>query len=142
MSEKPNVALPADQMKDLVTAISTAITEARKPVVTEREQAQIEDDQNRRRENAAAFKDMKEQEKRGQALCDHRTRLITGADTGSAVVANKNGRGDVIFFICQHCRLVCMPVPEGGKKGYLDGVLYDTDKYNQFFTEKLNTGGI
>jgi hypothetical protein len=144
MSEKSStsaVALPNDQLKDLAAIISTAIQEARKPVISDREKAQVEDDQKRRKENAEAFKATKENEQRQQTICDHRTRLVTGADTGSAIVANKNGRGDVTFFICQHCRLVCRPEEEG-LKGYIDGVLYDTAKFNQFFIEKINTGGV
>lgn len=142
MSDKANAAvvngLDANQLKDI---LSTVIAEARKPVLTEKDKAEIEDQQRVRRENAAAFKDQEEGKQRLQTICDHRTRLVTGADTGSAVVAVKNGRGDVIFFICQHCRLVNRP-EEDGKKGFIDGVLFDTDRFNRFFIEKVNTGGV
>lgn len=136
--EAGSVGLSADQLKEI---LSSVIAEARKPVVTEREKAEIEDQQKTRRENAAAFKEQEESKQRRQKYCDHRTRLVTGADTGSAIVANKNGKGEVQFFICQHCFLVTLP-EQDGRKGYVDGVLYDTAKFNQFFLEKVNTGGI
>lgn len=140
MSEKANaVALPpADQLKDILTAV---IAEARKPVVTEKEAAEVAAMQKIRQENAENFKANELQIQRNQKICDHRTRLITGADTGSAIVGVKSGDGKVIFFICQHCRLVTRP-EETGKTGYVDGVLYDTNKFNQFFIEKVNTGGV
>ena len=140
MSEKATAVtgITAADLKEVLTAV---VEEARKPVVTEREKAEIEAMQQIRKENAEAFKVDEAAKQRRQQICDHRTRLITGADTGSAIVANKNGRGDVLFFICQHCHLVTRPEEEG-KKGYVDSVLYDTQKFNQFFIEKVNTGGV
>lgn len=144
MSEKANVAgLDKDSLKEVLQAV---IAEARKPVLTDREKAEIADSQKRREETAASFKQMKDNEQHRQLhVCDHRTRLITGADTGSAIVANKTGKGDVQFFICQHCFLVCAPeqVIEGQmRKGFHDGVLFDNNKFNEFFIQKINTGGI
>lgn len=138
MSDKASAVITADQLKDI---LSTVVAEARKPVLTERDKAELEDQQRTRKENAEAFKAAELGKQRQQQICDHRTRLITGADTGSAVVANKNGKGEVQFFICQHCFLVCRPEEET-RKGYVDGVLYDTNKFNQFFIEKVNTGGV
>lgn len=138
MSEKSNVALSAEQLESVLTKVVEA---ARKPVITEHDRAELEAQQQTRKENAANFKAMEEGIQRHQMICDHRTRLVTGADTGSAIVANKNGKGEVLFFICQHCRLVTRPNEEG-KSGFVDSVLYDTAAFNKFFAEKINAGGV
>jgi hypothetical protein len=138
MSEKSNVALSAEQLESVLTKVVQA---AREPVLTERDKAEMEAQQQTRKENAENFKQMEAGIQRHQQICDHRTRLCTGADTGSAIVANKNGKGEVVFFICQHCRLVTRPTEEG-KSGFVDSVLYDTATFNKFFAEKINTGGI
>lgn len=139
MSAEANVALTADQLKEVLAAV---VAEARKPVLTERDKAEIADAQKRREETAASFKQMQESMQHRQLhICDHQTRLITGAATGSAIVGNKNSKGEVMFFICQHCFLVCKP-EEPGCKGYVDGVLYDTAKFNEFFIMKMNAGGV
>jgi hypothetical protein len=103
-----NVTITADQLKDILgAAISTAIAEARKPVVTEKEQREIEEQQRARAAQAAEIEKQRQQRIAFQKVCKHRRRDNSPrvVDVRVNMVTGDFGPVNYHFLLCQRCQL-------------------------------------
>ncbi len=109
------VNLTTDALKELVSsAVTAAVAEARKPVVTEADQKRIEQQQEERRANAADIKKQAEHKALVQKLCNHMQDRGRDASRTACVYIpptlpeNDNGN----YLICQACQKIIRPKGE------------------------------
>ena len=136
---------PAMQLtaEDLQRIISTAIAAAKEPNEYEkieleekkeelaRKRAQIEQDQQTRRDTAQQQLQILNARKQMQRVCTHKHR--DGHTHGVHIVDDIGG-----FVLCQKCQAVIRPGM--APKGYTGTVIFDTDLFNRLFQETASNG--
>lgn len=119
--EEKGLVLTAQQLQDLIaTAVTAAVSEAKKPFISEQAQKQMEQDQQTRKETAENILRGIEQKKHMQRMCTHTRR----EDGKTRAVYVENGT----FMICQGCQAIIRPgtapVGDRGTDIYDDQLFY------------------
>lgn len=136
MSEKAAVkeqsgVVTFEQLKDIM---ATVVAEARKPVLTDREQRDIEQQQVERAANAADQKAQIENTRAFQKVCSHKQDRGRAADKTAMVFVNQDfpgSPGNGQYLICQECGAKVVPGPKP-EKAHPD-FIYDTALFNANF---------
>ena len=108
----PAFTLTAADLKEIIgSAVTAAVSEAKKTVLTDAEKARIEQDQQNRKELAANIVAEIENKKMRQRYCSHMRTGLWSGQTRAVHVENGN------FMICQGCQGIIRPgtEPEGYK---------------------------
>ena|ERR1017187_3853407 len=93
--------LTASQLQELIaTAVTAAVSEAKKPYISDEQKRNIADAQQARKEQAGLHRQMVEEKIRQQKLCTHEH---ARGDTHGVYVQNGN------YILCQKCQSVIRP---------------------------------
>lgn len=138
--EEQTLTLTATNLKDIIAA---AVAESRKPseleqleleekkAAQEQKRAQIEQDQQTRRETAEQQLQIMANKRAFQKLCTHKHRK---GDTHCTFVHDEQGG----YVLCQKCQAVIRPGV--APKSYTGDVIFDTDLFNRLFQDTSSNG--
>lgn len=130
--ETPNDKTANLTAADLKDILRTVIEEARKPTPpTDKEIAQIEQEQQMRRDQAQLVLNEMENKRRFQRTCTHKHPLRDGGGSHCVYIVDGN------YILCQKCQGKIRP--EAAPVGYTGGDIYDVNLFNMLLQD-LGTG--
>jgi hypothetical protein len=146
-----NVNLTKEDLLALIgAAVAAAVSEAKKPIVTEKEQREIELAQQMRKQSADSVKQQEENKRAFQRICSHEHARREGGGTHAVYVREEPVRIAGVmqpspgFILCQKCQVRVRPLSsrkdENGN--WIDPTAtYDTTLFNKLFQD-CHDGGL
>lgn len=124
---------PADLQAMIAAAVTAAVAEAKKPIITDQDKAEIEQRQQERQANAGLELEKISNKRIAQRNCIHKQSQKAGGNTHCVFI--QNGQ----YILCQACQA---KVRNGAKPENYQGTdIYDSDLFMRLLQECISTAG-